>query len=237
MFHISVEKVHGSIFDIKPMSIKRDWMDNTSENHAYRCFPVTQANVIGWNLFCTEDIVFTWDGINDQTDQHVKIYNPESAYSGRGQSSISLSTGLIFRTEQDVSIWTINPVNYFNNDFETMSNLMTTSFYDNPLPLAIKAKKANEVTTIKAGTPIATIIPISLTNLNNSFIEIIDYKDDDRSRHNANMSYGEAAQVINTSGQWTDWYRDAVNEKGESLGQHEVKALRLLVKDSRENKG
>ena len=58
MLNISVEKMQGSNFEISPMSIKRDWMDLTSENHAYRCFPVTQANVIGWNLTCTEDIEF-----------------------------------------------------------------------------------------------------------------------------------------------------------------------------------
>jgi len=232
MFNIKVEKVQGTTFEIHPMSIKRDWMDVTSENHAYRCFPVTQANVIGWNLSCKEDIIFTWDGINDQTDQHVKITSPENAYSGRGQSSISLNTGLVFRTDKNVSIWTINPVNYFNSDFETMSNLISTSFYDNPLPLALKAKKANEQTVIKAGTPIATLIPISLTELNNTTIEIIEYRDNDRSRQNANISYGKAAQEINGSGKWTDWYRDAINEKGESLGSHEVKTLRLNVKDN-----
>jgi len=232
MLNISVEKMQGGIFNINPMSIKRDWMDATSENHAYRCFPVTQANVIGWNLSCTEDIIFTWDGINDQTDQHVHIKSPNGSYAGRGQSSISLNTSLVFRTDPDVSILTINPVNYFNEDFETMSNLISTSFYDNPLPLAIKAKKANVETVIKAGTPIATIIPISLTNLNNTTIEIFQYKDEDMSRHNANMEYGKAAQIVNSSGQWTDWYRDAVNEKNESLGYHEVKTLRLHVKDN-----
>jgi hypothetical protein len=237
MLNISVEKMAGCIFDINPMPIKRDWMDVTSEKHAYRCFPVTQANVVGWSLSCQQDIEFLWDGINDQTADHVQIYSPENAYSGRGQSSISLSTGLVFRTDQDVSILTINPVNYFNQDFETMSNLMTTSFYDNPLPLAIKARRANERVVIKAGTPIATIIPISLTKLNNTTIEIIEYQDPDRRRFNANMSYGEAAQVVNKSGQWTDWYRDAVNENGESLGMHEAKVLRLSVKDNTINKG
>jgi hypothetical protein len=229
MFNISVEKMQGCLFDIRPMSIKRDWMDVTSENHAYRCFPVTQANVIGWSLSCIEDIIFTWDGINDQTDQHVKIINPVGAYSGRGQSSISLNTSLVFRTDPDVSILTINPVNYFNDDFETMSNLVSTSFYDNPLPLAIKAKKPNQETVIKAGTPIATIIPISLTNLNNSSINIVSYVDINNERRDANIAYGEAAQVINSSGKWTDWYRDAVNEKNESVGSHEVKALKLHV--------
>ena len=227
MYRISVQKQQGSLFTIAPMSIKRDWMDQTSENHAYRCFPVTQANVIGWNLTCEEDIEFEWDGINDQTGEHVKIFKPEGSYSGRGQSSISLNTGLVFRTDNDVSIWTINPV-----------NLVSTSFYPNPLPLAIKAKKSNERVTIRAGTPIATIIPISLTDLNNTSIIISNYEDLDGSKSKANMSYGEAAQVMNKSGQWTDWYRDAVNEKGESLGSHETKALRLFVnKNTKEESG
>lgn len=113
-----------------------------------------------------------------------------------------------------------------------MSNLISTSFFDNPLPLAIKAKRANEKIIIKAGTPIATIIPISLTNLNNSTIEIINYKDKDNLRYNAKISYGAAAQVINSSGGWTDWYRDAVDENGQTLGSHEVKTLKLHVKDN-----
>jgi len=231
VYNITVEKTPGCLFEISPMSIKRDWMDDTSENHAYRCFPVTQANVVGYSLSCIEDIEFEWDGINDQTPDHVKIFNPERAYSGRGQSSISMDTGLIFRTDQDVSILAINPVNYFSDEFETMSSLISTSFYDNPFPLALKAKVANKRVVVKAGTPVATIIPLSLTALNNTVIKIIDYQDEDRKRVEANISYGEAAQKVNSGGQWTDWYRNAVNENGESLGSHEVKALKLGVDD------
>lgn len=224
--------MNGCIFDIQPMSIKRDWMNETSENHAYRCFPVTQANVIGWSLSCKQDIIFEWDGINDETDKHVKILNPKSSYSGRGQSTISLDTSLVFRTDVDVSILTINPVNYFNDDFETMSNLISTSFYENPLPLALKAKKPNVQTVIKAGTPVATIIPISLTNLNNTTINIIKYNDSKKIRQQANESYGKAAQAINSLGQWTDWYRNAVDENGNSVGSHEIKTLKLGVIDN-----
>jgi len=233
MLNISVEKMRSSFFDISPMPIKRDWMDATSEKHAYRCFPVTQSNVIGWNIFCTTDVEFIWNGINDQTSDHIEILqSPPGSYGGRGQSSISFQTGLVFRTDQNISMLTINPVNYFNNEFETMSSLISTSFHDNPLPLAIKAKLANKNILIKAGSPLATIIPISLSELNNTCIEIINYKDTDNKRNKANQSYGEAAQKINSAGEWTDWYRDAVNEKGESLGSHEVKVLKLSVKDN-----
>ena len=143
MFKISVEQFPWSTIQIQPMSIKRDWMDNTSENHAYRCFPVTQANVIGWNLSCLSDISFIWNGINDQSGDNVKILQGDDiCYTGRGQSSLSFNTGLIFRTDQDVSLLSINPVNYFNDDFETMSSVISTSFFENPLPLAIKARSA-----------------------------------------------------------------------------------------------
>lgn len=236
MIEISVEKIDGSIFEISQMSVKRDWMDETSERHAYRCFPITQANVVGWSLSCVEDIVFTWDGVNDQTPDHIKITSPSGAYAGRGQSSISLNTGLIFRTTNEVSIWTMNPVNYFNDDFETMSNMISTSFYDNPLPLAIRAKKSNIETRIIAGTPIATIIPISLTALNDSSINIVKYSDPQGSRLGAKFSYGSAAQNINSSGKFTDWYRDAVNEKNEPLGSHETKVLRLHINDTTKSK-
>jgi hypothetical protein len=231
MYNISVEKTPGAIFEITPMSIKRDWMEATSEGHAYRCFPVTQANVIGYSLSCKEDIEFTWDGITDQSMDHVEIFSPERAYSGRGQSSVSMDTGLVFKTDQDVSILTINPVNYFSDEFETMSCLISTSFYGNPLPLAIRAKLANKRVVIKAGTPVATIIPISLTQLNETTIKLVDYKDDDRKRVEANISYGNAAQELNKANQWTDWYRNAVNEKEETLGAHEVKVLKLYVDD------
>jgi hypothetical protein len=237
MFNISVEKMHGSPFNISPMPIKRDWMDKTSEGHAYRCFPVTQSNVVGWSLSCSEDIEFIWDGINDQTQDHIQIIKaPEGSYGGRGQSSISFNTGLIFKTTEDLSVFTISPVNYFNDEFETMSNVISTSFYDNPLPLAIKAKKSGDIVTIKANTPIATIIPISLSSLNNSLIEVFDYQDPEQKRMKANIAYGDAAQIVNSSGQWTDWYRDAVNEKNESVGSHEVKVLRLTVQDNTKGK-
>jgi hypothetical protein len=234
MLNISVEKRINSNSVISPMSIKRDWMDSTPEKHAYRCFPVTQANMIGWNLSWNKDIKFIWNGINDTSQDNVKILTEDNLlYTGRGQSSVSFTTGLTFKTENNISLFVINPVNYFNLDFEVMSSLISTSWFDNDFPLAIKAKTPNKEILIKAGDPIATIIPISLTDLDNTSIQIYDYQDPENVRQNKHKSYGMAAQEINKSGEWTDWYRDAVNEKGESLGSHETKVLRLSVEDNR----
>jgi hypothetical protein len=234
MINISVEQRHKSNAVISPMSIKRDWMDNTPEKHAYRCFPVTQANMIGWNLSWNEDIMFSWNGINDTSSDNVKIIGEmDNVYTGRGQSTVSFTTGLTFKTDENFSLFTINPVNYFNPEFETMSSLVSSSWFDNDFPLAIKAKVANKEILIKAGQPLATIVPVSLTALDNTSIKVYDYLDKDRTRQKKHQSYGQAAQEINKKGEWTDWYRDAVNEKGESLGNHETKVLRLSVEDNR----
>ena len=229
---VTCYKLNKKALSISPMSIKRDWMDETPQGHAYRCHPVTSANVIGWYISCPVDIKFIWNGINDTTPNNVTILEGNDyVYTGRGQSTVSFNTGFILRTEEKMSVFTITPQNYFNKDLEVMSSLVSTSFLDSDFPLAVKCMTANKEITIKANTPIATIIPISVSSLKDESINIVNFEN--IAERNAHMqSYGDAAQEINKSGEWTDWYRNAVNEKGESIGSHEVKNLKLSVIDN-----
>jgi hypothetical protein len=214
------------------MNIKRDWMDATPQGHAYRCHPVTSANVLGWYISCPVDIKFIWNGINDTNQDNVKVLEGEDyVYTGRGQSTISFYTGFILRTDQKMSIFTITPQNYFNQDIEVVSSLVSTSFLDSDFPLAIKCMTPNKEIIIKANTPIATIIPISITSLKDESLEILNFQNIEE-RNKKMESYGDAAQEMNKRGEWTDWYRNAVNEKGESVGSHEVKNLKLSVIDN-----
>ena len=229
---ITAYKKTQSSLNIEPMSIKRDWMDETAQGHAYRCHPVTSANVIGWSISLPVDLKFIWNGINDTSGDNVKILEgKEFVYTGRGQSTISFNTGFILRTAENISVLTITPQNYFNENFEVMSSLISTSFLNTDFPLAIKCRVANKEITIKAGTPLATIIPISLTSLKDESVEIVNFIHTQEYTDSVN-AYGAAAQEVNKLGEWTDWYRNAVNEKGESVGSHEVKILKLSVIDN-----
>jgi hypothetical protein len=229
---IKCYKLMPNALSLSPMSIKRDWMDETPQGHAYRCHPVTSANVIGWYISCPVDIKFIWNGINDTTGNNVTVLEgDEYVYTGRGQSTLSFNTGFVLRTEEKISVLTITPQNYFNKDFEVMSSLVSTSFLDSDFPLAIKCMTENKEITIKANTPIATIIPMSVTSLKDESIEILRFEHTEE-RNRKMQAYGDAAQEINKMGEWTDWYRNAVNEKGESVGSHEVKNLKLSVIDN-----
>lgn len=229
---LNAYKTGPNAFELSPLSVTRDWMDATPEKHAYRCFPVTLANTIGWTLSAKEDISFIWNGTVDTTGDHVKILNGKHlAYTGRGQATVSFNTGLIFKSEKNISLMVLPLPNYFIKDFVPMSSVISTSFYRHDFPLAIRILEENKEITIKAGDPIAVILPISLSMLKEEsivvedFIPPLDYFEKTR-------SYGDAAQEVNKTGKFTDWYRDAVDENGNSVGQHEVKSLKLKVIDN-----
>ena len=212
---------------IEPLTVTRDFMDATPDKHAYHCFPVTLANTLGWAISAKKDIRFIWDGINDTSGDHIKILEGEDlVYTGRGQSTVSFNTNIILRTAQNISVIAMNVPNYFHEDFDVMNSVISTSFYPHPLPLAIRARTPNKEVVIKAGTPIAAILPISLGALKDAYIEVSKHVADPEDAAKF-KSYGDAAQELTSKGQWTDWYRNAINEKGESVGEHEVKSLKL----------
>jgi hypothetical protein len=229
---LTAYKLDEYALDISPLPVNRDWMDETPDKHAYRCFPVTLSNTVGWYFSYKKDIEFIWDGVIDTTPNHIKIIQGEEVCSGgRGQGTVSFNTGLIFRSDSKTSVMVYNPPNYFNPDFQVMSSIISTSFYKNPYPLAIRAISPNKNILIKAGTPIAAILPVSLSVLKEESIKIERYSMTEEERQ-YQKDYGDEAQKYNQSGEWTDWYRKAIDHKGESIGEHEASALKLKVIDN-----
>ena len=102
--------------------------------------------------------------------------------------------------------------------------------YNLALSLSIQKWKPNIEITIKANTPIISILPIDLSGLQNSEIVFEDISKMPQSTIDSS-EYGNLVYEINRSGKWTNFYRDAVDHKGQSLGKHETKALRLKVID------
>ena len=222
---------------IKQTRVKRNWMDNTYDAHAYHCFPISLANSIGYELSAPEDITFIWDGVDDSSADHVKILNGDKwCYAGRANASLSFNSGIIFKTENNISMLHMPVPNYFNNSYQTFTSIISTSFYDSFFPVAIKITKANEEITIKAGDPIVTLLPISLTDMSNIELELNNYKLP-QSYFDYHNKRNEVSAEIIKSGKWTDWYRDAIDYDGKSIGNHEVKSLKLKIKDNRNSNG
>lgn len=218
----------------------RDWMDITFDRHAYQCFPISLSNRLGWGISYPEDITFIWDGVNDSTPDHVKIISGEKyVHAGRGNRTISFYTDVIFLGEnnENVTLLTMPVPNQFIRGAQCMTTLISTSVLENELPIAWMITEPNIEITIPANTPIASILPISLSQIQDYELEIRngrpphetpDWQDNMRKR-------GEASQAMNSSGEWTHFYRDAVDHNGCPVGHHESKKIIMKVKDNANN--
>jgi hypothetical protein len=236
---ITVYKNNQTRSKIEQTKVKRDWMDDTLDAHAYKCFPVSMANTIGWSISFLDDIEFIWDGISDTTPDHVTVLSGPVGVptTVRGNATISFYSGFYFDTPENVSMLQIVPPNFFVDGATPFTTVISTSVLKEAIPIAWRITRPNTVIKIPAGMPVATFIPISLKEYQNVELEIKD-------KVFENMDWEEkekrqkAWDEITKKGGFTNFYRDAVDYLGNSLGRHELKSLKLKITDltSKDNK-
>jgi hypothetical protein len=226
--NIIVKKARPDAGEIYQLPGTRDWMDNSSGKHAYMCFPLAITNRLGWGISFPEDIVFIWDGIDGPSSEHVKVIKGEKyANSKRGNATLSFETGLLFRTDENTTMLTMPVPNQFIPGTQCFTTLISTSFYQPELPIAWKIMQPNQEITIPAGTPVAALLPISVSGLENNYTLTIDETYPTNDFWQELKKYGDAAQEKNGVGDWSKMYRNAVTYDGSSVGKHESKNIKL----------
>lgn len=231
---IRAEIVPGSNVKLEPLSIKRTWMDNLTNAHAYHCFPVSLANGLGWGISFPEDISFIWDGVDtDKEEGHITILSGNKYVNeNRRSATLSLNSNIKFITDEDITMLTMPVPNLFIDGIIPYTTLMSTSFYPHMLPAALKVTKSRSVITVPANIPVVAVLPISLNKINNTKMEVYDLVTT-KEQMEKNKKYGEVSQEINQQGEWTNFYRNATNEKKQNIGKHEIKSIKLKTIDKR----
>lgn len=222
-----VHRIRGDA-SIEQLPGSRDWMDETPKKHAYMCFPLSLTNRLGWGLSFPKDIRFIWDGITDTTADHIKVLEGhEYVSTARANATLSFLTGILIRTDSETSTMAMPVPNQFVRGAQCYTSLISTSFYMHEFPVAWRITEPNVEIVIPAGTPVAAILPISLTKLQNDYeMEYIEdpitgsYWDEIR-------KYGDEAIIRDGVGDWSKMYRDGVNYDGSQIGTHELKTIKL----------
>ncbi len=228
-------KIKAYIMDssvkIEQLSIKREFFDNFPGKTPYRCLPISSANTVGWGVSFSEDISFIWDGETNNFVNHVKILSGERYIEPRANQTITFRSGFALKTDENITILVTPVPNQFSYSWDVISFTLSTSFYRNQLEPAITILKPNEIITIKAGTPVFRILPISLSELNESIIELNKWENADFSVYN--KEYTDEMKKYSNGPELHNFYRNATDHKGNSVGNHEVKFLNLktIVKE------
>lgn len=239
MYKIDVYKTSEDAASVFQLPVKRDWMELTHQRHAYSCFPVTLTNSLGIGLSFPEDIVFIWDGQSDARPEHVKILSGHKyAYVERANATISFKSGLIFRTEEGVSLLGMPTPNMFIDGAQPFTTAISTSWFSGEFPIAWRITKPGTAITIPAGYPVITLIPISLKQINNSEIFIKDQKDMPKSKYSHlynEEDHRKEVEKYSEKNEWTNFYRNAIDYLGNKLGEHEVKNIKIKVIENAKN--
>lgn len=224
----------GKYAKIDQLPLQRDWMDFTFDRHAYQCFPVSLSNRLGWGISFPEDIAFVWDGVNDSTAEHVKVLSGDKyVHTGRGNRTISFNTDLTFdlNGEGDWSLLTMPVPNQFIRGAQCMTTIISPTALQGELPIAWMILEPNIEITIPAGTPIASVLPISLSGIQEYPVFVKNSRPpyEDEEWNDRMKARGEKSQKLNMAGTWTHFYRNAVDHNNEPMGGHEVKKIVMKV--------
>lgn len=232
MFEVDVYKLFKEPGILKPLEVKRDWMDNTSDKHAYQCMPLGLVNNYGWGISFPKDISFIWNGNPGPSPENIKIIEGEEyVYTERGNNLITFKTGLMFKTPENLTLMVYPIPNYFIDGVHPLSVLLNTSFLKGDLHPSWKITKANEVITIKAGTPVIAVMPINLETIQNSKLLIKDGLKMDITEIQNDPGYTKYVMEKQQAGIWSNMYRNAIDHLGRSLGRHQVKKILLHVEE------
>ena len=174
MYDINVYQMEDSFVQLSSLPIKRDWMDENLNSGAYNCFPLTLANKMGFGISFSKDIAFEWNGKINKNNSEFKIYSGEEfCYTERGLGTIAFDTKTIFKTEKNVSTLIMPPPNYFIDGIQCLTSILSTSFFGGSMHIVNKIIQKKSIIEIKAHTPVAAILPISISQFENATLNKI----------------------------------------------------------------
>jgi len=211
---------------IEQLSIRRPWVEESHDKFAYLCTPVTTANQLGWGISFPEDISFVWDGeYGIPFSNHVKILKGDKFVEVNDSNmGVTFNTGLHIKTEEHVTTLIMPTPNEFFENMQGFTTLLSTSFYTDQIIVVYKILKPNEICYIKAGTPVATIVPLSLSDLNNSEMQLNKYDNDFNKVYNSEY-LNKLREVREKENRWAGFYKKATDHLGNKIGKHEVSNL------------
>jgi len=149
-----------------PASQSREWMDNFTDRHAYRCLPLTIANAHGWDLLCPFGVEISWNGGNaaeditiHATDDIAPLTVKHFCVSNFSRGIVTLHTDFIFVTNPGWNLLTSGPFNYFKDGIVPLTGIIETSWLPYPFTMNYQLTHPG-VFRFAKDEPFCTIMPI-----------------------------------------------------------------------------
>lgn len=225
---VTVTRTHQNPPSIRQAEVRRDWMDETYKKHAYKCLPLTEANVNGWELVLQQDVVIQWDG--GLTVPRV-LSGEKMTFETNGQTYereivmpsivgiMSFTTGWSFSTPPGIGTWISGSPNYFVDGAVPLTAHIPSDWWPDEFNMNWKITKIGEPVVFPAGSPFM-FFQFYDTSLMPSVEFTVENYWDKPELSAARQSYGDAKMKKLQEQPWT-WMggiRTGLDENGNQIG-------------------
>jgi len=222
MTKLILTKTREHTTEIKQSRIKRDWMDNTYNKHAYQCLPMTVANVYGWELNLEEDLIVQWDGGNTSPT----ILSGEKTSSGRVQAvssiigMISINMGWVINTDEGYSTWISGSPNYFLDGAVPLTATIPSFWWPDESQMNWKITKIGEPVIFRAGEPFCFFNIYDNRAMQDVKIQVKHlWEDAELLQSRMNYSDLKMQNMRDKPWEWTKGIKTGVDADGKRIGE------------------
>jgi hypothetical protein len=160
---IEIYYINGDpVFNVEPMGLKRNWMDQTINGTAYRCIPLNVANQYGWQVLSPIEFCANWNGGSLNSDMEVHFHEEckvNVAASHFGYGILTIVPDFVVQTPKDVSLHVRGIPNEFIDGLSPLEGIVETDWLPFTFTYNIKFTRPGEV-IFKKGQPLFTMTPI-----------------------------------------------------------------------------
>lgn len=197
-------KLHCYAVDLNPPRLvpapaTRAWMDGGSR-HAYRCLPLSVANVYGWTLLSPASFSVHWNGGPDTSDIQFQSHDGFAQLGRYLQSNfaagiVTFHTGYIFRTEPGWDLLVTGPMNHPKDGASPLSGVVETDWLPYTFTMNWQMTRPG-VVRFEKDEPFCQLLPVAKHALEETQPEILDLE-----------SNPELTQDYRTWREERDWFR------------------------------
>ncbi len=149
---------------LEPASARRAWMDQTPENFAYRCLPLSIANSHGWVALTPRGFWTRWTGADDLDGVEIRpddgAESCEGPVSMFGHGVLSFHVPGIFRTPQGVNLFLSGPPNHPIDAISPLTGVIETDWSPYSFTMNWKFTRPNHWVRFEKGQPFAFFFPV-----------------------------------------------------------------------------
>lgn len=225
---VSLVKTTPFPLEIRQATVKRDWMDGTYNKHAYRCLPLTEANVSGWEIVLPHDVIFEWDGSTSvpRVLEGGTITRTIQGHSYEQnivqQSIIGMATfclGWVFKTPPGIHTWITGSPNYVVDGAVPLSASLPSDWWPDEVNMSWIITKEKTRIVFPGGSPFAFFNFYQPSLLSEIEFETVNmWEDENHMKTRQAYSDAKMKKLAEKPWSWMNGIRTGLDADGNQIG-------------------